>query len=100
MTGLITEFKGSAEYAKTSESTRRAYKAYLKMIEDEFGDMPIEALSDPKVRGEFAWRDKMADKPRKADYAWSTLARVLSVAKDRGRIPTNPCERGGRLYER
>jgi integrase len=26
-------------------------------------------------------------------------ARVLSVAKDRGRIPVNPCERGGRLCE-
>jgi integrase len=26
------------------------------------------------------------------------LARVLSVAKDRGRIANNPCERGGRLY--
>jgi hypothetical protein len=25
--------------------------------------------------------------PRKADYAWTTLARVLSVAKDNGRIP-------------
>src|SRR5580692_3979624 len=41
----------------------------------------------------------MADTPRKADYAWTTLARVLSVAHDRGRIPVNPCQRGGRLYE-
>jgi len=41
----------------------------------------------------------MADKPRKADYAWTTLARILSVAKDRGRISVNPCERGGRLYQ-
>lgn len=70
------------------------------MIEDEFGDMPIEALSDPEVRGEFKrWRDGMANTPRKADYAWTTLARVLSVAHDRGRIRVNPCERGGRLYE-
>ena len=70
------------------------------MIEAEFGDMPIEALSDPEVRGEFKrWRDGMADAPRKADYAWTTLARVLSVAHDRGRIPVNPCQRGGRLYE-
>jgi len=67
------------------------------MIEAEFGDMPIEALSDPEVRGEFKrWRDGMADTPRKADYAWTTLARVLSVAHDRGRIPVNPCQRGGR----
>ena len=70
------------------------------MIEAEFGDMPIEALSDPEVRGEFKrWRDGMADAPRKADYAWTTLARVLSVAHDRGRIPVNPCQRGGKLYE-
>jgi integrase len=61
--------------------------------------MPIEALSDPEVRGEFkSWRDSLAAHPRKADYAWTTLARVLSVAKDRGRIPVNPCERGGKLY--
>ena len=97
---LITEFRSSAEFSKKSDATQRAYKAYLRLIEDKFGDMPIEALSDPRVLGEFkAWRDKMADKPRKADYARSTLAQLLSFAKDRGRISVNPCERGGRLYE-
>jgi integrase len=97
---LIAEFRASSEYSSIADSTRRAYAAYLGMIEDEFGDMPIEALSDPEVRGEFKrWRDGMADTPRKADYAWTTLARVLSVAHDRGRIPVNPCNRGGRLYE-
>lgn len=30
---------------------------------------------------------------------WTVLARILSAAKDRGRISINPCERGGRLYE-
>jgi hypothetical protein len=64
---LITEFRSSAEFSKKSDATQRAYKAYFRLIEDKFGDMPIEALSDPRVRGEFkAWRDKMADKPRKA----------------------------------
>jgi integrase len=97
---LIAEFRASSEYSSLSDSTKRAYTAYLGMIETEFGDMPIEALSDPEVRGEFKrWRDGMADTPRKADYAWTTLARVLSVAHDRGRIPVNPCQRGGRLYE-
>ena len=61
--------------------------------------MPLGALENPRVRGEFKrWRDGMVATPRKADYAWTTLARVLSFAKDRGRISTNPCERGGRLY--
>jgi integrase len=96
---LISEYRSSAEFPK-NKNTQRAYNSYLKLIEQEFGDMPIAALADPAVRGEFkAWRDKMADTPRKADYAWTTLARVLSVAKDRGRIAVNPCERGGRLYD-
>ncbi|UGX89722.1 tyrosine-type recombinase/integrase (plasmid) [Bradyrhizobium barranii subsp. barranii] len=30
--------------------------------------------------------------------AWAVLARILSFAKDRGIITSNPCERGGRLY--
>jgi integrase len=100
MMGLIAEFKAAAEFTTKSEASKKNYLRYLRLIESEFGDMPIKALSDPAVRGLFkAWRDGMADKPRAADYAWVTLARVLSIAKDRGRIPVNPCERGGRIYE-
>jgi integrase len=96
---LIVEFKSSAEYLGLAPSTRRSYLSYLRDIEVEFGDMPLAALESPRVRGEFKrWRDGMAATPRKADYAWTTLARVLSFAKDRGRISTNACERGGRLY--
>jgi integrase len=96
---LIAEFKASAEFTTKGDATRRAYVSYLKLIENEFGTMPIAALEDPRVRGVFKeWRDGMAVTPRKADYAWTTLARVLSVAKDRGKITANPCERGGRLY--
>jgi integrase len=97
---LIAEFKASGEYAGLSKPTKKDYSRYFKLIESDFGDLPIVALSEPAMRGEFkAWRDRMADTPRKADYAWTTLARILSVAKDRGRISVNPCERGGRLYD-
>jgi integrase len=69
------------------------------LIEDEFGDLPLAALADRRVRGEFKnWRDNYANTPRKADFAWTVLARILSFAKDRGLIANNPCERGGRLY--
>lgn len=96
---LIAEFRQSSDFP-TNADTARAYRSYLKMIEEEFGEMPIAALKDPECRGEFKkWRDGMSATPRKADYAWTVLARVFSVAKDRGRIPVNPCERGGRLYE-
>src|SRR5450759_1465962 len=99
MMTLIAEFKASAEFRALAPSSLRAYLNYIKLIGVEFGDMPLGALDDRRVRGEFkAWRDRFANTPRKADYAWTTLARIFSFSKDRGLIATNPCEGGGRLY--
>jgi integrase len=96
---IIAQYKAAPEFTGLAASTRRAYLTYIKLIEDEFGDLPVTALADRRVRGEFkTWRDSFAETPRKVDYAWTTLARVMSFAKDRGIIATNPCERGGRLY--
>lgn len=96
---IIAQYKAAPEFTGLAASTRRAYLAYIKLIEDGFGDLPVAALADRRVRGEFkTWRDSFAETPRKADYAWTTLARIMSFAKDRGIIATNPCERGGRLY--
>jgi integrase len=96
---LIAEFKASAEFRQLSASSIKAYRTYIKLIEDDFSDLPLAALEDRRIRGEFkAWRDRFANTPRKADYAWSTLSRILSFGKDRGLIATNPCEGGGRLY--
>jgi integrase len=96
---LIAEFKASAEFRKLAPSTARSYLAYIKLVENEFGDMPLAALEDRRIRGEFkSWRDRFAHTPRKADYAWTTLARILSFGKDRGLIANNPCVGGGRLY--
>jgi integrase len=96
---LIAEFKALPEFRRLSPSSVRSYLFYIKLIEDEFGDLPLAALADRRVRGEFKnWRDRFANTPRKADYAWSILARILAFSKDRGLIASNPCERGGRLY--
>ncbi len=40
---LIAEFRTSSEYSSLSDSSKRAYTAYLGMIETEFGDMPMES---------------------------------------------------------
>jgi len=103
---LLDEFKRSSEYTTKSDKSRKAYDRYIKAIKKYemkpgrlMADLPLDAVQEPAARGFFkAWRDTMADKPRTADYAWVTLARVLSVAKDNGRIAVNVCERGGRLY--
>ncbi len=99
MAALITEYRASADFLSKSEKTRREYDRYLDLIRKKFGDRPIDVIQHPKQRGRFKeWRDSMAEKPRTADYAWTTLARVLSFAKDRGRIAVNIAEKGGRLY--
>ena len=97
---LIDKFQASGEFTTLRPRTRADYIKNIKLIEQEFGDFPIKALSARETRGVFLdWRDKLALKSaRQADYAWTVLARILSVAKDRGRIAVNPCERGGRLY--
>lgn len=96
---LILDYRSGVEYTALSDHSQRNYAAAMKKIEAAFGDLPIDALEDRGVRGDFKnWRDSMSATPRAADYAWMVLARILSVAKDRGRISTNPCERGGRLY--
>jgi integrase len=97
---LIAAFKGSTDYTSLADKTRKDYLRYLKLIEEEFGTMPLSVVQDRRARGKFKeWRDDMAANPRKADYAWTVLARTLAVAKDRGLIAVNVCERGGRLYE-
>jgi integrase len=98
---LIVLFKRSTEFTGLAPRTQADYHKHLKVIEAKWSKVPIEALSDRRIRGDFKeWRDALAKKSlRQADYAWTVLQRVFSVAKDRGRITVNPCEKGGRLYE-
>lgn len=87
MRALIVAFKASPEFEKTGDHTKRAYRTYLDQIEKEFGDMPLAAVDDPDVAEEFYnWRDGMAKTPRTADYAVSTLKRLLAWGKKRRRF--------------
>ncbi len=96
---LITVYRGSSDFRRTKPVTRQEYDRYLDKIRTEFGHLTLDELQQPSTRGTFKeWRDSLADKPRSADFAWMVLARILSVAKDRGMISVNIAERGGRLY--
>ena len=94
------KFETSPEFEKLAPRTQDDYRKQFKLIYRNFGDLPLEALGDPRVRGVFKdWRDEIAKRSlRQADAAWIALARVLSWALDRRKIAVNPCERGGRLY--
>jgi hypothetical protein len=97
---LLQGYQTSQDFLSLRERTRADYIKQIAKIEPRLGDCPLKALSDPRTRGVFLdWRDELALKSkRQADYAYTVLARVLSWAKDRGKITVNPCERGGRVY--
>lgn len=97
---LLQGYQASHDFLGRADRTRDDYVRQIKIIEAEFGDFPLSALTDRRTRGLFmAWRDRLAMKSRRqADYGWVVLARVLSWGMDRGLITANPCARGGRLY--
>jgi len=96
---LLTQFCEAPEFIKLAPRTRRDYRAYIQSICEEFGNLPLEALDDHRIRQDFKrWRDTMAQTPRKADLAWSVLRRVLSWAKDQTIISQNHATGGGRLH--
>lgn len=100
---LIDLFLESTEFKNDiAPRTQDDYRKILdKQIRPKFGTLKVGALKDKRVRGQFKkWRDERAESSkRQADYGWSVIARVFSVAKDRGEIEVNPCERGGRIYK-
>ncbi len=98
---LITAYQRTPAFKGLSPVTQKGYKQRIRKIEAEFGDMPIKAVEDPRVRGEFLdWRDGIAEKAgkREADYCLSVLARIISWAHDRRMIKDNHLLRPGRLY--
>jgi integrase len=122
LASLIASYKGTGEFRSLGARTKKDYLRFLDIIEQRFGTLPKAALVKPGARGLFKdWRDEIATATplnskqraelkkagkiapiagdRQADYAWGMLARVLSVAKDRGTIAVNVCERGGKLYD-
>jgi integrase len=100
LSSILQGYQASGEFLGRAERTRTDYVKQIKIIEKEFVDFPLSALTDRRTRGVFmAWRDRLAlNSRRQADYAWQVLALILAWALDRGLILANPCVRGGRLY--
>jgi integrase len=98
---ILNAYQATTKFADLASRTRKDYVRNIKQIEAEYGEFPIEALSDRRSRDEFlTWRDRMAIKSRRqADYVYSTFAAILAWAFDRGIVPLNPCEKPGRVYQ-
>ncbi|RMB12148.1 tyrosine-type recombinase/integrase [Eilatimonas milleporae] len=98
--GLIQRYVTSPEFEDLRERTRKDYGRMIRKIEDAFGDLPVDALNDPRIRMDFKdWRDKLGKSSRRqADYALSVLSIILNWSVDRGFIHHNYALRPGKLY--
>jgi integrase len=100
---LIRDFTSPdcPEFQKLRESTRYEYKRMLTKAEAKFGDMPIAALEDPRVKRDFMdWRAKVARSSgdREADNRLSVISAALTWAVDNGRLTANHLAGFKRLY--
>lgn len=96
---VIFRYRSSPAFTRLGAHTKRAYEKHLNAIDAKWGDMPLKAVEDPKVRRHFlAWRDSMADTPRTADMAIGVLKRVLAWAKEHVYVTSNEAEPISRLH--
>ena len=99
---LVRLFTLSTEFDRAlAPSTKIEYRRMLTKAEAEFGDMPIAALDDPRVRREFMdWREKIArvSGEREADNRLSAISAMLTWAIERGHITANHLRGFKRLY--
>ncbi len=99
---LIRDYLLSPEFERRAESTQREYRRMLTKAEAEFGDMPIPALQDARVRKDFLdWGAAVARTSgnREADNRLSVISAMLSWAKDNGRLATNHLAGFKRLHK-
>jgi integrase len=100
--GLARGYTLSVEFTdKLAASTQAEYKRMLTAAESEFGNMPLAALDDPRVRRDFLdWREKVAraSGEREADNRLSAISAMLSWAVHRGQVTANYLRGFKRLY--
>jgi integrase len=99
---LIDDYFDSGHFLhKLSPRTRDDYRKMGVKFREKFGAVPIGFWKDPRSKKKLRkWRDKLSTtSARQADYMWSFMSAVFSLAVADGELSVNPCAKGGRLYD-
>lgn len=85
---LIIDYFSSQSFNAKADRTKDDYRKYRKVIEDKFAGMPIAALNDRRIKGDFiTWRDELAaHSPRKADHCLNLLKAIMRLAAEKNKI--------------
>lgn len=98
--GLITRYKASDDWkVDVSAKTKASWAPWLDKIHDKFGKLSIAQFNRPQIRPDIiAWHKSFRATPRAADMGKQVLSRLMTFARDEGRIGHNPCEDIENLY--
>jgi hypothetical protein len=76
--GLCRHRRAAPEFNRLAPTSRRACLIYIRLIEQTFDDLPLAALADRRVPGEFkTWRSRLGDQD---------LARLVCSDAAQGRL--------------
>jgi integrase len=98
---LIDDYFDSGHFLHhLSPRTQEDYRKLGARFRAKFGATPIRFWKDPRSKKKLRkWRDKLAvASARQADYMWSFMSAVFTLAVNDGELIFNPCAKGGRLY--
>lgn len=103
---LIWRYQQSPEFKRLAARTQDDYREQLIRIGRAFGREPLSAFDDKAAAQRiFAWRDRRAESPRRADYGVQVLKALLGWAAGRGLVERNraagiaPLYRSDRRYK-
>ena len=87
---VIADYEVSPEFTDRRASTQKDYRLWLTRISQRFGNTPLAAFEDRRMRGDIIeWRNQWAHQPRTADKASVMMATLLGWAVENGRIEIN-----------
>lgn len=97
---IIDGYRSSPEFTQLEASSQRDYKLWLTRIAERFGNTPIRAFEDRRMRGDIIeWRDTWQDQPRSADKASVMMSTLLGWAVERGILRVNVASRIKQLHK-
>ena len=92
MDSLIKAYEVSPKFGGLRDSTRRDYRLWLSRISERFGETPLMAFTDWRMRGDVVeWRDQWAGQPRSADKATVMMVTLLNWAVENGKVERHFC---------
>ena len=95
---LILEWQGSGEWRDLAPRTKKDYERWVREIDLEFGDGPLNLFDKPTIRPlALEWRDNWSG--RQSDYAWTVLKALVSWAYDRGKLRHHHLRGGKTRYK-